>query len=1076
MSKRCVVLLTLAAGVWLAGAPVALAQQTAQIAGRVTDPTGAVIPGAEIAVNNEETGIRRETNSNELGYYSVPILPPGKYRVSVHKDGFRPITRTGMTLEVDQAARIDFVMEVGLVSESVEVTANVSTVDLQTATLKSVVDERRIRELPLNGRDATQLVALVPGIYGTNDTSGLRQGSSAPNIVQPGFAANGARGNMVNYALDGASHNDTYTNVALAFPNPDALQEFSVQTNNFSAEFGRSAGAIVNAVTRSGTNAVHGSLFEFLRNANTNARNFFATQTDGLKRNQFGGTVGGPVYIPRVYNGKDRTFFFFSEQETRQVQTPSGNITVVPTAAQRIGDFSARSQAVIDPLNNQAFPGNRIPSSREDAVARNVIEKLLPLPTQADTGLLNYTVPNTNSGRQVVLRIDHNPSSKDTVTGRYLYNYYHVPPFASPLVFAVVNELTIPNHNLSLSETHIFSPTLLNQAQFSLNRRTSTGQEAWLTNFGDLGMKNVRSETHVFNLSVNGAFTASAGGNSITSPNDYTAADTLRWTAGRHEISLGFEYRYQWLHKSYSYLLNPSMTFAGNYSGYGVSDFFLGLSSQLQQSAFGEKADQHFPTYVAFVQDNIRVTPRLTVNLGVRYEPFIPYVDDGNRTALFRPGSQSRVYTNAPPGLLFVGDPGVPRGGTPVDYSNIAPRVGFAWAPFGNARTSVRGAYGVFYDASPESAITNIFETGAPYGTRVALVPPPGPLSDPYAGNSPFPLPFPPPRDVFFPQSLIAATWPNKFKTAYIQSFHLTVEREVHRDWVVRLAYAGSKGTHLMQGWEENPAIYIPGQSTTANTLSRRPYGPAFQNITVLDSTGNSSFNSMQVSMDKRFSHGFTIFSNYTWAKSIDQGSGAGTLWPSYANPFNFAFNRGPSDFQHAQRFVTSGLWQLPRPASQSALVQHLLGGWMTSGVLSLQSGAPYSVNSGLDNSRSGVGADRSDLIGNTSRSARQDPNRDPVLEWFNTKAFAQNALGTFGTSGRNIIIGPGLANVDFSLAKDFILYRESRLQFRAEAFNLFNRPNFAGPRSDSLTSGTYGRLTSALDPRILQFALKLMF
>jgi hypothetical protein len=316
------------------------------------------------------------------------------------------------------------------------------------------------------------------------------------------------------------------------------------------------------------------------------------------------------------------------------------------------------------------------------------------------------------------------------------------------------------------------------------------------------------------------------------------------------------------------------------------------------------------------------------------------------------------------------------------------------------------------------------------------------------------------------------ATWPNKFKIPYIQSWHLTLEREIHREWVVRLAYAGSKGTHLMQGWEENPAIYIPGQSTTANTLSRRPYGPAFQNITVVDSIGNSTYNSLQVSMDQRFSHGFTIFSNYTWAKSIDEGSGAGTLWPSFSDPFNFSFNRGPSDFQHAQRFVASGLWQLPRPAIQSALVQHVLGGWMTSGVLTFQSGAPYSVNSGLDNSRSGVGADRADLVGDASRP----PNVDPVLKWFNTKAFAQNTLGTFGTAGRNIIIGPSLADLDFSLAKDFILYRESRVQFRAEAFNLFNRANFSGPRSDSVTSGTYGRITSALDPRILQFALKVMF
>jgi hypothetical protein len=320
------------------------------------------------------------------------------------------------------------------------------------------------------------------------------------------------------------------------------------------------------------------------------------------------------------------------------------------------------------------------------------------------------------------------------------------------------------------------------------------------------------------------------------------------------------------------------------------------------------------------------------------------------------------------------------------------------------------------------------------------------------------------------------ATWPDRFRAAYLQIWHFTIERQVRQDWLVRAAYAGSKGTALLQGYERNPAFYIPGRSTIANTLSRKPFAPAFQNITEVSSSGNSNFNSLQLTLDKRFASGFSVLASYTWAKSIDYGSGAGTLWPSYSNPFNFAHERGRSDFHHDHRFVASGLWQLPRLGGSPGAVRHLLGSWSLSGVMSLQSGPYYSVRSGRDNSLSGVGLDRSDLVGDWSRSARQDPNRDPVLEWFNTRAFAQNREGTFGTSGRNVVMGPGLANVDMAIAKEFPMFEESRIQLRVETFNIFNHANFISPRAENLTSGTYGRLTSAMDPRILQFGLKWLF
>jgi hypothetical protein len=975
---------------------------------------------------------------------------------------------------VDQVARIDFTMEVGTLAEAVEVTANVSRVDTQTSTLKEVVDERRIRELPLNGRDATQLIFLLPGVYSTNDTSGLRQGGSGRSIVQPGVASNGARGNMVNYTLDGAFHNDTYTNVSVAMPNPDALQEFSVQTNNFSAEYGRGAGAVVNAVTRSGTNTVHGNLFEFLRNNALNARNFFATTDDGMKRHQFGGSIGGPVYVPKIYDGRNRTFFFFSHQESRLVQTPATSSTTVLTAAQRAGDFSSAGFPVIDPLNGEPFANNQVPISRLNPLSKNVIDQILPLPTEPDTGLYWYSVSSNSDERQSVARVDHLLGNRNTLSGRYLYNYYITPGNDSTLVFATRPRRYTPSHNLSLTDTHIFSPTLLNQAQFSMNRRTDEGMPFWKTGLADLGMKNVYSDKPLptFVLSIAEAFSVETTERITTTPHAYTVSDILRWSKTRHEMSMGFEYRYQSLYKNYRWLLDPAVDFDGYASGYGIADFFLGYPGSVTQMAYGEVAEMQMHVYSAFFQDNIRISPRLTLNMGLRFEPFIPYVDKGDRVSVFRPGQQSQVFTNAPTGLLFVGDDGVPRGGTNSDINNFAPRFGFAWSPFADNRTSIRGGYGLFYDAAPMSAIANVFQGVAPFGTTISLSPPPGPFDDPYAGKNPYPLPFPPPKDIVFPELMTAATYPPKFQTAYLQDWHLTVERELVNNLLLRVGYAGSKGTSLLQGWDANAAVYIPGRSTIANTDSRRPYAPDFSSIWVVDSTSGSNFHSLQITVDKRFSGGFSVLGNYTWAKSIDYGSGAGTLWPDFTNPWDHSIDRGLSDFHRTHRFVTSGYWQLPGLRGQSGLLKTLLGGWNMAGVLTLQTGPYFMVRSGRDNSLSGQGYDRADLVGNITRPA----GVDPVRQWFNTAAFVQNAIGTFGNSGRNIVPGPGLAQLNYIVSKNFTLFGESLLQFRAEFFNLTNHPNFIAKRTERLNSSTYGRLTAAEDPRILQFGLKWQF
>ena len=1055
--------------------PLALAQDTGELHGQITDSSKSIISGATVEVVNLETHISRSAVSNELGYYTFPLLPIGRYELSVKKPGFQTMIRSGITLQVDQAATVDFTLQIGNVTQTVDVSANASLLDTESSTLKQVVDQRRIVDLPLNGRDPTQLILLMPGVVGTTtDTGGLQQGGSGTGIVEPGISANGARGNMVNYLLDGAPHNDTYTNVSLAMPDPDALEEFSVQTSNYSAEYGRSAGAIVNAVSRSGSNALHGDLFEFNRNDSTSAINYFDTQGDGLNRNQFGGTLGGPVYIPHLYHGRNRTFFFFSEQETTQVQTPSSENTTVLTAAQRAGDFSAYPQPIIDPQTGLPFPHNQIPIAREDAVTKNVLNEFIPLPTDPATGLLFYSQPNTNSGRQILIKIDHHFSKADSLSVSYLYNYYFSPANKSPLVFATQPSNTVPSHNLAINETHIFSPSTLNEFYFSISHRSAIAQPVWTTGYNDLGMQDIsyNEPTHDFNLYVNGAFNASVQEQDTTTPSDYSVSDVFRHTIARHDISIGFAYQYQTLFKNYKWLLDPAMSFAGTYTGYGVADFFLGLPSQVEQNAFGQQGNQYMPVYGAFVQDDIHVTSRLTVNVGLRYDPYIPYVDEANRMSLFHPGQQSIVYPNAPLGLVFPGDPGVPRGGSSPNLKNFSPRVGFAWSPFGSTKTSIRSGYGVFFDSAPMSALTNEFQNVPPYGTQLILHPPPGNFDNPYAGNNPFPLPFPPTRNSVFPTTgLSAATFAPNFRTPYLQAWNLSVERELLPNWLLRVAYAGSKGTALLQSWNENAAVYIPGSSTMLNEINREPYAPTFQFIGVLASNGNSSYNSLQISLEKRFSRGFTLLANYTWAKSIDQGSGAGTDFPSYTDNNNFAFDRGLSDFSVPNRFVTSGVWDLPLLGGGSRILRAVSNNWNVSGILTAQSGQPFSIFSGYDNSLTGNGLDRADQVGSPARPS----GVNSLTEWFNTQAFVPNAIGTYGDTGRNFLFGPGLFDIDMSVSRSIPLMEGTKLIFRADSFNTLNHPNFGQP-SNTITSGTYGSITSALDPRILQFSGKFVF
>jgi hypothetical protein len=574
-------------------------------------------------------------------------------------------------------------------------------------------------------------------------------------------------------------------------------------------------------------------------------------------------------------------------------------------------------------------------------------------------------------------------------------------------------------------------------------------------------------------LQVNGYFLLDTQDTNTFFRQEYQYDDTLRWTKGKHSISMGAEYGRGEGDINNDYRTNGYFTFdsAAPFTGDALADFMVGKFYSLEQGV-GEYKNTQFTIVSAFFQDSYRVTPRLTLDLGLRWDPFFPFTDSAGKLATYYPGQQSQRYPNAPPGILFAGDPGVPDGGYAKDWSNFGPRVGFAWDVFGNGTTAVRGGYGIYYDR-PNTISTNSQADQAPFGTvDIVNGNSANSLSAPYAGTTnPFPGSTNPPKNTQFVLPDVAFLYTTGLRNAQLQSWNLTLERKLKGQFVVRTAYAGSKGTHLASLREGNPGIFTTG-ATTSNTDQRRPLYPDFGQMTLVEPGDNSSYNAFQLTVERRFLKGFTLLANYTFAKSIDTSSYNKQTGQTVTDPFDRAFDRGVSDFNQPQVATISGLWDVPiKPTNKFA--QSLVGGWQLSGIASLRSGEPFSVYSGVDNSLSGVGSDRAQLIGNPYISG--NPSRGAeIAEYLNPAAFTVNPLGTFGNTGRNMFYGPGFASVDLSLEKTFHPAERLAVQFRAEAFNVLNRPNLENPVN---TLGpNFMTINSAFDPRILQFALRLQW
>jgi hypothetical protein len=1074
-------------------AAISFGQGFGTISGVITDPSGAAIAQVNVTATEVATGLTRTAVSTADGYYVLNSLRPAEYVVSVERTGFEKFRQTGITLLANQSLTVNVSLTLGSTSESVTVNASAAQVDTTTATLRQVVESSRMVELPLNGRNAAQLTTLVAGAV-TAPSNNADQGPTKTFPAAVTISTNGSRQNQMGYFLDGAPNIDNMSNVNQPFPFPDALQEFSVQTSNYNAEYGQNAGGVVSIVTKSGTNQYHGDALGFLRNSVFNARNFFAAARDPLKRGQFGGTFGGPLF-------KDKTFFFVGYQGTRIRSDQNGLHAFVPTNANLAGDFSAMLQAnnpnnplsrvltIKDPASptGAAFPGNIIPLSRFDPASMNMMKYL---PRVGGNGGVFYDRPISQNYDEYILRGDHSFSSKDRLVGRYYYDrYFGVPEFGGNLL-AYKDGSTISSHNAVLQEIHIFNPSLLNDFRMGLSRIVSIrGPAADAPSVADFGVNIYEPPIkQIQSLSVTGYFSTGDLPSTKWARTAFSWSDDLRWIRGRHSFAFGSIIERDRLNTVNATGIPGTFSFSGDSTGSALADLMLGQMRTFGQ-AWGQHVKNRYFMVNLYAQDSFRATSRFTLNYGIRYEPSQIWKDAYHQASIFRAdlyrqGVRSKMFPNAPPGVMYAGDSGVPEYGTTGDYNNWAPRFGFAWDVFGTGKTSIRGGGGVFYDSRIPSFSNNRFLGEAPYSTAVTLTTPRGPFSNPYLGlTNPFPAQFPPGSTAVFTPPVQVYSWDpySKFTTPVNYNWNLTMEQEVRPDWLLRAAYVASRANHMTTTLDQNPAVYIPG--SRLGTDARRVY-QGFTNIYQAMEAGNSWYQAAQLSLIKRLSHGFTATANYTFSKSLDNlpvGTDAATFGTAgyYTLPLylpNFQkYDRGPSDFDHRHVAVISFVWQLPMLSKANGIVRGVAGDWQITGVLSAQTGPPLTLYAGKDQSLTGIGSDRGQLISQQTSKDGPCANTAPCLSYLNPAAFALPATGQFGNLGKGVLNGPGLVNLDAGLFKNFPISDRYRLQFRGEFFNTFNHANFLSPVT-TVSGAGFGNLLSASDPRIVQLALKVFF
>jgi Carboxypeptidase regulatory-like domain/TonB dependent receptor len=1073
---------------------VALAQQeTATILGTVTDGTGAIVPGAAVTVTNVQTNISLTTQTDARGAYVVPSLKPGEYSLTVEISGFQKTVRSGVVLQVAQVARIDLTLQTGQLSETVEVVGSSPILETQTSSRGAVIDQKQIVELPLNGRDYNQLALLSPGVL-----------PGTPRLASVNFKGvlnvNGNRTFNNVFLLDGVdniSYSNSFRgeNVQLVQPSIEALQEFKIQTNAYSAEFGRSSGAVVNAVIKSGTNSLRGSVYEFLRNDSLDANNFFSNALGAPKpkreRNQFGLAAGGPIV-------RNKTFWFGDYEGLRDLEGVP-RVRQVPTAAEKAGLFST---AVVDPFaaGRPQFSRNSagqwvIPPNRWDPVGAAIVA-LIPDPNVPNSTIYASTPVTDTRQDQFDVRVDHQFTSNVSAFGRYSFvdTLTFRPAPLPDLAEGSFNDAFGSNDNrsqgLALGLTWIKSSTLVGDIRFGYSRGD---YYTYPPNFGidgaaAVGLRNVPSDPAIVggvpkvNIQGFDAVGRHTSTPQFQTPRSWNPRATFSWSRGEHFLKFGGEFLHVQTRINDLNATVGRMNFENRFTNRAVGDLLLGLPSQLALTSY-TVMDQGQDMQFYFIQDDYRVTSKLTANIGLRYEYATPPQEKNNQFGNFDPETGTMVFASE--GDTFE------RTLIHPDRNNFAPRIGFAYTPV--PKWVIRGGYGVFYTHTvrqgregllgfnPPYLVDNLLQTGVTGAAAVASAAPfrlvngyPSGLLDP---------------NTLAPTVLRRGQDPNQ-RTPYVQQYNIGAQYELMSDVVLDVAYVGNKGTKLngFRNLNQRAVITNPDGSQAAGA---RLY-PDFGDIQWMENRVDSSYHSLQTRLEKRFSKGLSANVSYTWGRALSDapdhistsGGGAGVDTGVFREPQdgnNLRAERGPSEFDIEHRFVASYVWELPFGRGHaigndwSRAMDLVLGGWQLTGIHVIQSGLALTATLGGSTvlNLGGERRARPNLVGDPEL-----PSSERTIDrWFNTDAFAafSPAPQAFGNAGVGIMRGPGMTNFDFSLSKNFPVGGSRSLQFRVELFNAFNNVNF-GPPNIARDSSGFGQILTAGPARIVQFGLKFYF
>lgn len=1047
----------------------------AQITGFVRDSSGGTLPGVDVTVTQTATGVTRSTVTSADGAFAFPNLPVGPYQLKATLQGFSTYVQDGIVLQVNSNPVLNVALQIGAISEQLTVTANASMVETRSTGIGQVIDNKNVVELPLNGRQATELIFLS-GLATSAPAADLNTNKNYPTVT---ISVAGGQANGMTYIMDGGTHNDPFNNLNLPTPFPDALQEFKVETSALPARYGHHAASAVNLVTKSGTNSYRGTVFNFLRNYRFNARNALATTRDSLERNQFGGTIGGPLV-------KNKAFFFAGYQGRLETTNPPTVIRWVPTADMLRGDFttfaSPQCNGGRQVTLRAPFVNNQVAASALNPVALN-FSKYLPATTDP-CGRVQFGIPNDSTEHQALGRIDYTLSPEHTVFTRYMFARYE-----NPATYDGQNVLTLSRtgqENIvnSVVTGHRWLPsnTIVNSFNVTFNRTLNDRPLPEFFTATELGSRIASPYPGYMGINVTGnGFSVGAGG---TNPGYFNSvafqlSDDIDIVRGNHQISAGANWIHTNIKTNNNRPTNGQFTFNGQTTGLSLADFMVGSVSGgfLQGNPVFDDQDHDY--IGVYVQDDWRVHPNLTVNVGVRWEPYIPlrssrsWVSNFDR-ARFDAGIRSTVYPQAPPGLYFPGDPDYPgRASNNGRLLNFAPRVGTVWTPTGDGSLSVRASWGIFYDA-PHLFFNTRFSNNPPWGAQITIPNPVGGFSDPflgYPGGNPFPALNDNWQGSAFPTAGVYVNAPIDMKPTQLHQWNVSVQKGIG-DWLFSASYLGNRSINLWRATELNPAVPIAG-ATVANTNQRRVLsladpvkGAFYGTIGQVDDTGRGNYNGMLLSVQRRLANNWSVLSNWTISKCMSDPATSEITGPTIVDPNNpdLDYSYCASDRRHVVNLSTV----VRTPEFGNDAMRAILGNWQISPIVRWQSGNRSTVTTGVDNALTGMGGQRAVQV-------LDDPYGDKTAgNYLNRAAFTAPASGTYSDLKPFTIVNPSNFQNDIAITRSFRLGTRT-LQARWEIFNVINYVNLGAPIT-ALNNAAFGQIQTAGDPRIMQFALKFDF